>query len=88
MKKQIEVFDYRTQDGDLWGVWAYGHVDKSEFLAKANNEVLDEEPAQIEDVIHTYLADRPTHEGDEHPTYWAKKQDDDAVAVTAVKMLN
>ena len=75
---------FHTEDGDLWGVFVYGHVAPASVLDKINRKLdRDELGGQIslKAVENRWMRQNPEEYGEDHP--WELcKGGDGAVAVT------
>jgi hypothetical protein len=80
-----------TEDGDPWGVYAYGHIDPALVTLDAINAELDRagfEPVDSADVRHLWMVSDDMGDEDaneEYPWNWCAPDVPGAIAVTGVK---
>lgn len=77
-----------TEDGDPWGVYAYGHVDPASITLEAVNAALDwagHEPIDAADVEHLWMQCDADDGSVDYPWHWCAADVTGAIAVTGVK---
>lgn len=91
MEKPILIEAYRTEDGDAWGIFAYGHIDPSLLTLEMINEALDHAGMERLDRVapeHLWLGVEEDEDGEisDYPYFFVLAGTEGAIAVTGIDL--
>lgn len=87
--KKLHVEALTTEDGDPWGVYAYGHIDPALLTLDLINEALDDigcEPIDRAEPEHLWMHAEEDEEGGmpDYPWQFCPAETEGAIAVTGI----